>query len=349
MGPKSWYTGPIGYLVKAPPPSPFRNATVSALIDPQTNTWNESLVDSTFLPFEAQKIKAIPLCITTQPDCLFWLKSSDGSYGVRSGYQWFCSEENSGAASVSNTERSRNFWKKNLESWCTWEDKTIFTESLYQRAANIGKSEEKKDYYWRHLLPMFFKDRILSVLWECEGLRQVWDADFSWINRQYVANGTFENLVEIVSEKPHQLELFAVIAWFLWSWGNKLRAKEDSIPLNRVVFDAKRFLSLHNPARTTKLKLPRPTAVKWRPPNRSEYKTNFDGSIFDDTGKAGLGVVIRNSDGEVMAALSEKIPQPSSVTLLELLAARWAAIFVHEVGLRNSVLEGDSDTIIKAL
>ena len=71
--------------------------------------------------------------------------------------------------------------------------------------------------------------------------------------------------------------------------------------------------------------------------------------MFQDTGEAGLGVVIRNHDGEVMAALSEKIPQPSSVTLLEILAARRAAIFVHEVGLWNSIMEGDSETVIKAL
>ncbi|KAL0016359.1 hypothetical protein SO802_003428 [Lithocarpus litseifolius] len=189
----------------------------------------------------------------------------------------------------------------------------------------------------------------LYALWDCEGLRQVWDVDFNWINRHHASNGTFENLVEIVLEKPHLLELFAVIAWFLWLRQNKLRLKEEIIPLNRVVFEAKRFLSLHNPIRMTNPKLPRPTGVKWRPPDQCEYKTNFDGAMFHDIGEAGLGVVIRNHDGEVMAALSEKIPQPSSITLLELLAARKVAIFVHEVGLHNSILEGDSETVIKAI
>ena len=50
-----------------------------------------------------------------------------------------------------------------------------------------------------------------------------------------------------------------------------------------------------------------------------------------------------------ITALSEKIPQPPSVTCLELLAARRAAIFVHEVGLHESILEGDSDSVIKSL
>ena len=77
----------------------------------------------------------------------------------------------------------------------------------------------------------------LHALWECEVYRQVWDTDFSWINRQIVANGTVENLVEVVLEKPHQLEVFAVTAWFLWMWRNKLRVKEDIITLNRVVFE----------------------------------------------------------------------------------------------------------------
>ena len=50
-------------------------------------------------------------------------------------------------------------------------------------------------------------------------------------------------------------------------------------------------------------------------------------------GEAGLGVVIRDHAGEIIATLSKKIPQPPSVTCLELLAARRVATFVHEVGL----------------
>lgn len=62
--------------------------------------------------------------------------------------------------------------------------------------------------------------------------------------------------------------------------------------------------------------------MKWRLPNRIGYKTNFDGAMFHATGEAGLGIVIQNHEGEVMAALLEKIPQPSLVTRLELLATR---------------------------
>ena len=40
------------------------------------------------------------------------------------------------------------------------------------------------------------------------------------------------------------------------------------------------------------------------------YKINFDGALFKDIFVAGLGVVIYNSRGEIVGAMSEKIPIP---------------------------------------
>ena len=57
-------------------------------------------------------------------------------------------------------------------------------------------------------------------------------------------------------------------------------------------------------------------------------KTNFDGVVFEDLDAVGIGVVVRNSCGEVMAALSEIIPKPASVAALETLTARRDVQFV---------------------
>ena len=40
---------------------------------------------------------------------------------------------------------------------------------------------------------------------------------------------------------------------------------------------------------------------------------NFDDAMFDDIDEAGIGVVIRNAHGEVVASLAEKIQKPTSV------------------------------------
>ena len=61
-------------------------------------------------------------------------------------------------------------------------------------------------------------------------------------------------------------------------------------------------------------------------------KINFDGAWFRELDKGGLGVVIRNGEGQVLAALSEQIVKPPTVEILELLAARRAVTFAAESG-----------------
>ena len=63
----------------------------------------------------------------------------------------------------------------------------------------------------------------------------------------------------------------------------------------------------------------------------------------------GIGVVIWDEHGEVIAALAEKISIPKSVLTLETLEARRAVQFVQELGLRNSIFEGDSETFNNAI
>ena len=54
-----------------------------------------------------------------------------------------------------------------------------------------------------------------------------------------------------------------------------------------------------------------------------EFKTNFDGTMFDESDEVRVGIVVRNSLSEVMSALSEV-----RVEILELLAAKHVVKFV---------------------
>ena len=78
-------------------------------------------------------------------------------------------------------------------------------------------------------------------------------------------------------------------------------------------------------------------------------KTNFDDVIFERLDAAGIGVVVHNSLGELLAALSEIIPLPSFILALETIAARRAFTFLQELGLGSSILEGDFETSILAI
>ena len=63
----------------------------------------------------------------------------------------------------------------------------------------------------------------------------------------------------------------------------------------------------------------------------------------------GIGVVIINSSGQVIGALSDIIHLPSAIDDVEAIAFRRAISFAMEIGVEEVVFEGDSETIIKAL
>ena len=140
-----------------------------------------------------------------------------------------------------------------------------------------------------------------------------------------------------------------VVAWFIWYRRNKNRLKEPCIPPGKI-FEAAQTLLLEFQA-TPSRQPPSapPTGVKWKAPSPDFYKVNYDGTMFGESSEVGIGVVVRNENGEVMASLAEQITIPASVQVLEALATRRATIFSMELGLHRVIIEGDSEIVFKAL
>nr|POE61318.1 hypothetical protein CFP56_48890 [Quercus suber] len=82
---------------------------------------------------------------------------------------------------------------------------------------------------------------------------------------------------------------------------------------------------------------------------RGGFKINFDGVIFPKEKKSGIGVVIRDSRGLVIASCSKAVHQVLGVFDVEAMAATWALSFASDVGVKRAVLEGDSMAVIAGL
>lgn len=78
-------------------------------------------------------------------------------------------------------------------------------------------------------------------------------------------------------------------------------------------------------------------------------KINFDGVVFASENKAGIGVVVRNGSGQVIASCSQILPLAFGVEEVEVLDAAKALSFAKEIGFSQAVLESDSSVLIKAL
>jgi len=78
-------------------------------------------------------------------------------------------------------------------------------------------------------------------------------------------------------------------------------------------------------------------------------KVNFNEATFQKENLASLGCVVRNDEGLVIAAFTQIIPLPTSVEIVEVLAARSAIGFAQELNLNQVIFKGDSETIMRAL
>uniref|UniRef100_A0A7N2LAT9 RNase H type-1 domain-containing protein n=1 Tax=Quercus lobata TaxID=97700 RepID=A0A7N2LAT9_QUELO len=84
--------------------------------------------------------------------------------------------------------------------------------------------------------------------------------------------------------------------------------------------------------------------VRSKSPFAGLFKINFDGAIFENMDLAGLGFVVRDEHGMIIASLSQRIPLPSSVDMVEALAARLA----HSLA-RRAVLAADTNVWLEEL
>ena len=146
-----------------------------------------------------------------------------------------------------------------------------------------------------------------------------------------MANYLYSQMQKFLIVENRDPALFSMTAWVLWNRRNNLRLGKPTVVLSQVLKEAKErlqeFSQQPNPAPPTTVR----PATCWRPPDKSCFKVNFDGALFCQEHRAGIGVVIRNEEGAVITSLSQQIHLPSTVLEVETMATRRALEFAMEI------------------
>ena len=105
------------------------------------------------------------------------------------------------------------------------------------------------------------------------------------------------------------------------------------------------YLAVLPPIPSTPLK----PKEKWKPPDANLVKINFDGAIFRNENRSGIGMVVRTHTSAILASLAQSISKALQLAKIEAIVATRALEFGHELGLTEAILEGDSKLIVNSL
>ncbi|KAK9989566.1 hypothetical protein SO802_029805 [Lithocarpus litseifolius] len=88
---------------------------------------------------------------------------------------------------------------------------------------------------------------------------------------------------------------------------------------------------------------------QWEPPPEGFYTINVDSAIPSTNGQSEVGMLIRDWNRRVIAAVSMPLPGRYSVEEIEAIAVEQGLVLAKELGLEKIIVEGNSLLTIQAV
>ena len=316
------------------------------------------MIRHSFLPYDAEAILSIPISPMNPPDSQVWAKSPNGIFTVKSAHRVAAKyldelkgrEESPGS---SDNSKMTEVWKVVWNLKCPNKIKHF----MWRACRNVLPT--KQCLLHRKVLTEDFCDFCGEsessghALWGCVIAKETWAETKFRIDKLIHPPKEFLDVVWLLLESPGDTnwEAFAITAWGLWNNRNAVRHGEACKQGKIIAKEAQRYelevcsarpASIAGVSSASSLK-------RWRPPPNGTYKINTDAAVFNNWGCCGFGVVIRNDKGELMGALCKKVEFPLGPIEAEAKAMEAGIYLAWDLGLKEIVVEGDSQQVIQAL
>nr|POF03737.1 putative ribonuclease h protein [Quercus suber] len=154
-------------------------------------------------------------------------------------------------------------------------------------------------------------------------------------------------MIEAFEEE--KVALVVTIAWSLWSNRNSVRHGSPKKTPEAIVQWASHYLQDFAAATVSSSVILEPVSVTWSPPPPFVLKINVDGALDKSRCSAGIGVVIRDEAGCIVAAMGKQCHVPLGPLEVEAKAFETGLQLAWDLGLQNVILEGDSLVMVRAL
>ncbi|KAF4392800.1 hypothetical protein F8388_010823 [Cannabis sativa] len=314
--------------------SGLENFTVSSLFQVNNRSWDVEVVRDLSSPKDAAIILGIPLNSSGGADSWYWVAEKNGFYSVRSAYNLLQSLRHS-----SDNSGSNEIWKKlwSLEVPPKAKDlvwRAVLVENTCPLCGVFAKTE------WHILVSCNFT----WSCWEYAGLAAA-SRDSSSLRSWLVDTFRLVN--------GESLGRVVMLCWAIWSARNDLLWKQRVRSVKDVVTFSDSSVDQWLKAQGKDIPLLSPLkdgdgSELWVK-SFSGIKLNVDAAIFDHSSKHGFGCVVRNSNGELVAAFAGVKHGKVSPDLAEIMGIREALSWLKNHAYKQAIVETDNLVYAEAI
>ncbi|KAK9290017.1 hypothetical protein L1049_008180 [Liquidambar formosana] len=140
-----------------------------------------------------------------------------------------------------------------------------------------------------------------------------------------------------------------MVMWIIWNNRNGFLFEGDKLTpqqlMERATILLQEYVKAQNVLKSGGVK----NSARWKPQTVGIYKVNFDGALFANKKSVGLGVEVRDVEGQPIAAASKQMDGVFPPTQVEAMAMHFAMDFVADLGLKVVIMEGDNLDVVNSI
>jgi len=150
-----------------------------------------------------------------------------------------------------------------------------------------------------------------------------------------------------------EFEEWVVLCWSIWLARNHLIFCHTISEPHAIVARAANAVNSYRDnvlqRGTNKSINPKTPSPGWQSPPLPWYKVNINAAVSSKEARAGIGMLIRNSQGEVMAASNCREISTDNIEFLEALAIQKGIQLAKDIGLVLAITESNSLNVVNLI
>ncbi|XP_041025461.1 uncharacterized protein LOC121265855 [Juglans microcarpa x Juglans regia] len=192
------------------------------------------------------------------------------------------------------------------------------------------------------------------ALWECELARDVWSQCSKSLQKSHFSQMNMLEIFEAIARTmdTNCLQEFAMVAKQIWWRRNDFIFNQMFKHPNVVVSATYQNLKMLKELEVQRSASSRPnnsSIIEWQAPPMHFHKLNWDAVVDRTRAGVGIGTVVRNYEGKIVATMRRSQCMFRLPSLAEAYGALQVVSFAMDLGLTKVIVEGDSLQTIQAL